>query len=63
MDGVLKYLIGRRDHLTKVIPLYESRTLGTHDGPRDTTEETLAECNAHLHEVEALIAKHERGNA
>ena len=63
MDGVLKYLIGRRDHLTKVIPLYETRKLGTHTGDRDTTEETLAECHVHLHEVEALIAKHEGGNA
>lgn len=62
-DGVLAWAKRQRAHYFSLLPMLESRKIGTHemrDGVRvDTTEESIAQTRGWLAEVEALIAKHE----
>lgn len=63
MDRVLEILKRHCDQWRTVIPLMQAGKIGTHENGRDTTEQSIADCERLLSDTEALIAKHEARDA
>lgn len=57
-DGVLIWAERQRAEWIRSVDLMQSGKIGTHEGSRDTTEESIAFLLGKISELDALIAKH-----